>query len=300
VSRLSKFIVLVKREAWEYQGAFFLTPAIIALLLVLLGVVLPGWYFGLDKINALSVSGSNEITAETSQHFVSYLFQGISIPFTLVLYFVIIYYLLGCLFDDRKDRSILFWRSLPVSETQAVLAKIVAAALVAPVIAFIITVAVQLIFLLIGSVYLWIKGVNLDISLWLPGTWASSWLDWWENYGLRLMWSAPFFAWLLLVSSYVRKSPFLWAFIPPFLLALLELLFHGSSHLFKLFGSRLLPYDIASAGLENIHRLSQQGQLIEPVSLLQLVKDSAVWWGLGVAVIFTVGAILLRRYRIEL
>src|SRR5262249_34417013 len=58
------------------------------------------------------------------------------------------FYCLDALHGERRDRSILFWKSLPVSDRTTVLSKLIVPALILPAIAFALTVVVQFLMLM--------------------------------------------------------------------------------------------------------------------------------------------------------
>lgn len=146
----------------------------------------------------------------------------------LVLIAVTTNYLLGCLYNDRKDRSILFWKSMPVSDTEQVVAKLLVAFVAAPLIFIIASLFTQLItttlsMLLMSRLdkdpYATIVD-NIDV-LPLLVTPLASWF-------ITALWLAPFYAWLLLASAGARRSPFMLAVVPVIALVVLEQLFLGS------------------------------------------------------------------------
>ena len=133
----------------------------------------------------------------------------------LVLGFVVFFYCLGTLFDERKDRSVLFWKSLPVSDRDTVLAKVLSALVVAPTIAMVIGIACMLAFLLLISVFVLIHHGNPLTLLWSPSNLLA-------NAGVALaaiplyaLWALPSVGWLLLCSAWSKSKPFLWAIMIP-------------------------------------------------------------------------------------
>jgi len=135
-------------------------------------------------------------------------------PF-IVLGFVVFFYCLGALYDERKDRSVLFWKSLPLSDSQTVLSKVASAVVVAPVIAVAAAIATMLGFLVILSAVVLLHGGNPWTLLWGPAsplTIAAGSLAWIPVYAL---WALPTVGWLLLASAWSRSKPFLWAIMVP-------------------------------------------------------------------------------------
>ena len=148
----------------------------------------------------------------------------------LVLLITSFNYLLSSLYDDRKDRSILFWRSMPVSEWQVVLSKFVMALVVAPLLYIAISLLLQICYVLLMMVLVWRMGedpfdtvvANIDFVA-LMGDPVGGWI-------LTALWIAPLYAWLLLASSAARRSPIMEAVMPVLALMIAEAVFLGSEH----------------------------------------------------------------------
>jgi ABC-2 type transport system permease protein len=158
------------------------------------------------------------------------LLQGVHIFMLVILVFVSFNYLLGCLYDDRKDRSILFWRSMPVSARDEVLAKLAVALLVAPAIFIAASVLAQLAALLLAM--LLVLRMDMDPFAVVLGNiqFGRLLLDQLGGWLLTALWVLPVYAWLLLASAGARRSPFMLALVPVLVLFLLEAMLLGSSH----------------------------------------------------------------------
>ena len=135
---------LVKREFWEHKGGFFWAPAVVGTIMTLflgvsliIGVTL-GKHQGFNINGAHMNSLSNAMDTADRAQFIDALTQGYmgtGAPLLMVLAFVVFFFCLGSLFDERKDRSVLFWKSLPVSDGDTVLSKVLTALVAAPLIA---------------------------------------------------------------------------------------------------------------------------------------------------------------------
>lgn len=223
---MNTFSWLVKREYWEYRGAFLWTPAIISLvflsimLLVLVSAEFLARQNGIE-INGIHLDqlrrqlGSDEIEKMNSAMDVGMLTLGI--PIVIGLFFVVFSYCVGALYNDRRDRSALFWKSLPISDTGTVLSKVVAAALLAPILATLALVALQLAFLVMMSLYSLLHGINPFPLLWSPTHLVSLWAKLLIAIPVNALWALPTIGWLLLCSSFARSKPFLWAVLVPVL-----------------------------------------------------------------------------------
>jgi len=166
------------------------------------------------------------------------LLHGVHVFMLVILVFVTFNYLLGCLYHDRKDRSILFWRSMPVSARDEVLAKLAVALLVAPAIFIAASLLAQLATVLLAM--LLVVRMDLDPIAVVLGNiqFGRLLLDQLGGWLLTALWVLPVYAWVLLASAGARRSPFLLALAPVLGLAVLEALLLGSSH----FGSAVMNH----------------------------------------------------------
>jgi ABC-2 type transport system permease protein len=209
---------LLQREFWEHKGAFFWAPIVIATALVVFigGTFLYGVAhadtanFQIDG-HHIAVEGVPTALRGKVADIVASSYLAVSAPLFVALPVVIFFYCLAALYDDRRDRSILFWKSLPLSDQQTVLSKVATALLVAPLITIAVGVAASLILLVLGLVSFAIAGLNLiapvlaNVNLYLSPLYLLSFLP------LYIMFALPTVGWLLLVSSWARSKVFLWA-----------------------------------------------------------------------------------------
>ncbi|MGV8931221.1 MAG: hypothetical protein ACOH1R_03785 [Luteimonas sp.] len=228
-----KFKLLLKREFWEHKGGFLWAPLIaggISLLLtammIIVGLVAAhrAASRGDLKIDGIKVNGLDisQLTSQMSAADMVQFAQGINLtlflssawPF-LVLAFVAFFYCLGALYDERKDRSVLFWKSLPVSDAQTVRSKVASVALIAPALAVIASLLTMLGFIIMISIVVLFHGGHPWTLLWSsanPLQIAAGSIVWIPVYAL---WSLPTVGWLLLCSAWSRSKPFLWAIMVP-------------------------------------------------------------------------------------
>ena len=202
-----------------------------------------------------------------------------------------VFYCLDALHGERRDRSILFWKSMPVSDRTTVLAKAAIPLGVLPLLVFALTVVTQLIMLTLTTVVLFMSG--------LGGATSAHWAFFEQSlillYGLvaLTLWHAPLYGWLLLVSAWARRSTFLWAVLPPLALAVLEKIALGSSHLASLLAHRFLghvplAFDLrAKREIDSLAQLTPGNFLSTPGLIIGLIFAAA----------FLVGAVRLRRER---
>jgi ABC-2 type transport system permease protein len=276
----------VWRELWENRS-IYIAPLIVATVQV----------FGL----AISTIGMAERRRAVLLLDPAKQRAGIEQPYDVVammmiftVFIVGVFYCLDALHGERRDRSILFWKSLPVSDLTTVLSKAIIPLAVLPVIVFVFTVCVQLSMLLMTSVNLAVHGVS-PATTWANVPFFQNWLV--LLYGLvtLALWHAPIYGWLLLVSGWARRATFLWAVLPLIVIQIFEKITFGT-HYFgafvqnRLFGFAPHAFGFHGQGHPTIDSLSQ----LTPGRYL---GSLGLWLGLVVAAGFLFAAIRLRRYR---
>ena len=206
---------LMQREYWENKGMLFWAPAIISGLMVAFTAVMLIVGNNMEMhLNGDSLSRFHEMNA-TQRHdlanAIGAAFPMMATPLYILMGFVVFFYCLGALYDDRRDRSILFWKSLPVSDVTTVLSKVAVATVAAPLIVAAIGFAASLAIMLMTALAISFHGVNVFGDL-LSST--NLWLSPFRMLSLipvYLLWALPTVGWLLMVSSWARSKVFLWA-----------------------------------------------------------------------------------------
>ena len=333
-----KFKLLLKREFWEHKGGFFWAPIWaggISLLLTLMALVVAevagrravaSGKMQIDgdiNINGLDLSA---LTSQMDAGDLQKLAGGIDISAVMssawpmvVLAFVVFFYCLGSLYDERKDRSVLFWKSLPVSDRDTVLSKAASALLVAPLIAVGVAIACMFGFLLLLSTFVLLHNGNPMTLVWGPGNplqLAGSMLATIPVYAL---WALPTVGWLLLCSAWSKSKPFLWAIMLPVFSGIFISWF-DIMNLFDLesgwFWKNIVARGLLSAvpgtwfdvaHINNAHITSSEAaRQIESVHQLLSLKTTysvlltpQLWIGAVVGAAMIYGAIRLRRWRDE-
>jgi ABC-2 type transport system permease protein len=285
VSEPRAFYWSVRRELWEYRSVY-LAPLAIA------GVILLGFMFVLVRLphtmrTLASLDPGQQRNALAHPYdMAAGLIMGAA-------FLVSIFYSLDALYGERRDRSILFWKSLPVSDLTTVLAKASIPLVVLPILAFAITVATQLVMLLLSSVVLLASGLSVA-TLWTQLQLHQTLLMLlYHLVTAHMLWYAPFYAWLLLVSAWARRMPFLWAVLPPLAIGIFEKVAFHSSHFRDLLNYRIGggPDDVASMmGDFPFH----PGMHLSPGAFL---ASPGLWIGLAFAAAFLAAAVWLRRNR---
>lgn len=224
ITPTGKFLWQVKREYWEHRGGFLWTPLIIALvMLAFMTMALVTAEFTAHQhgftLNGIHLDQlASHIDADAMAKFQGALDVGLitmGMPIRIALFVVVFFYALGALYNDRADRSVLFWKSLPLSDTQTVLAKVTAGIVLAPALAVFGMIVLQLGFLTLFTLYAAVHGINALPYLWSPTHLVAMWIKLGVLIPVNALWALPTMGWLLLCSSFARSKPFLWAVMLP-------------------------------------------------------------------------------------
>jgi ABC-2 type transport system permease protein len=285
LSATRPFYWSLRRELWEYRS-IYLAPLAFA------GVVLLSFLFVLARLpHTMHILSSLDPAQQRKA-----LAHPYDIAAGLIMgaaFIVSIFYSLDALYGERRDRSILFWKSLPVSDLTAVLAKASIPLLVLPLLAFAITVVTESIMMLLSSVVLLAGGLSVA-TLWAHVELYQTLLGLlYHLVTAHMLWYAPLYAWLLLISAWARRTPFLWAVLPPLAIGIFETIAFHSSHFAALLLNRV------GGGMESGG--SMQGSFpIQPGmdhALGHFLTNPGLWFGLLFAALFLAVAVRLRRYR---
>src|SRR2546429_3796553 len=207
---------------------------------------------------------------------------------------VSVFYCLDALQGERRDRGILFWKSLPVSDLTTVLAKASIPLVILPLLTFAITVAMQWLMLLVSSAVLLVSGQSVTL-LWTKLSFLRmSLLLLYHVLTAHALWPAPIYCWLLLVSGWARRATFLWAALPLVAIAGVEQIAFHTRHFAALVGSRLIG-DVPTLASTSPDMFPTGPMThIAPGSFL---SNPGLWIGLALAAAFLAAAVRLRRYQ---
>lgn len=260
ISSARRYYWSVRREIWEYPS-IWVAPLIAAVLAV-------AAYF----VAALRASGELQ--------------RGVmDEPFTFVIglimatsYVVAIFYSLDALYGERRDRSILFWKSMPVSDLMTVLAKASIPLVVVPLVNFAATVVALIIIVLAPGAH--------------PPLARTSGLLLYHLFAVHTFWWAPFFGWLLLVSAWAKRAPFVWAVVPVFAVTMLERIALNTAGVTGVLQNRLMfsPEAIVKEGTMPIDPATH-------ITPWRFLSSADLWIGLAIAALCLVAAARLRRER---
>ena len=273
----------VRRELWENRSIYVAPMAVAAV------AAFGSLISTIVLAQKLRVSASDPATLRALVRP-----PGLAAAMIIVTAFLVgAFYCLDALHGERRDRSILFWKSLPVSDLTTVLSKASIPLVVLPLLAFVVALATQEVMLLLSTAVLLGRGLN-GASLWTR--WSLLQMPLVMFYGLtaHVLWYAPIYAWLLLVSAWARRATLLWTVLPFIAVNVVEKVAFGTSHcasvlIYRLRGAMAEAFTV-DAATGPVNQLSQ----LDP---LKFLRSSGLWIGLALTVAFVAAAVWLRRNR---
>ena len=275
----------VKRELWENRSIVLAPLAVAAIMLF-------GFLISMIWLPH-RMRGLSALTAAKQHEAVAMPYNAIGGLMVMTAFIVGVFYCIDALYGERRDRSILFWKSMPVSDRTTVLAKASVPLVVLPLLILPVILGTQLIMLVFSSVVLMLNGISVATQ--------------WQHLPLVQMtvallyclpaialWHAPLYAWLLLVSAWSKRAVFLWALLPQVVIAVFEKVAFGTSHFreylqYRFWGWFALSFDF-----------SAPGSVRRPVTVMtpgNFLSTPGLWLGLLLAAAFLALAIRLRRNR---
>lgn len=286
---------LVRREFWEHR-ALWSAPLAMALILVLIAV------FG-----RFEMANMTALTTEQARAILGMTVWAMGLAILLIAGVVLSFYLLDCLYAERRDRSILFWKSLPVSDAATVLTKFAVAIAIVPLGVFALAVVTDLV---VRGILTLRTGAGLMVEqfpLWDTRAWLQTQALLAVYLAATLLWYAPLAAYLLAVSAWARRNVMLWAVLPPLVLALVERLALHTSYVWSFVAGRLQPAFPVMQGIETQVRASivkiHRDQVVSLPRLYEQLDATSAFFnlqmllGLVIAAVLLYIAIRLRRWR---
>jgi ABC-2 type transport system permease protein len=273
----------VRRELWENRS-IYIAPLVVAAVQVL-GLAISTIGLAERRRAVLLLDPALQRAAIKQPYDIA------AMMMIFIVFIVGVFYCLDALHGERRDRSILFWKSLPVSDLTTVLSKASIPLVVLPLLAFAITVCVQLIMLLMSNANLLMHGVSPTTLAQLP-----LFQNWFTLlYGLIAiaLWHAPIYGWLLLVSGWARRTTFLWAVLPLLAVSVLEKIAFNSSHFASMLKYRLTDFASAAFAFDAHGGIPAVTQLTPG----RFLSTPGLWIGLAFAAVFLAAAVRMRRYR---
>jgi len=281
IARLRRFYWSVRRELWENRY-LYVAPLAVAALIVM------GFALGLvhlpDTLRAASTLDAMRQHEDIEQ---PYNFAALLLMFTTFL--IGVFYCLDALYGERRDRSVLFWKSLPVSDLTIVLSKASIPFVVIPLGTWGITVVTQAIMLLLAGGRL--MGTGLSVSLHVS-FWRMASMLFYHLVVVHGLWYAPIWGWLLLCSAWSRRTPYLWATLPLLAVGLVEKIAFNTSHFAGWLAYRFMG---GPEGMPPRNTSMTMDALTAPPA--QFLASPGFWFGLALAAAFVAAAVRLRRYQ---
>jgi ABC-2 type transport system permease protein len=282
----------VRRELWETRSVY-IAPAVAAVV-VWCGYLISAIGMPARRVETLKLDPVHQ-SMLMGQPFVA-----AHAAITLTVMIVAAFYCLGALFNERRDRSILFWKSLPVSDLKTVLSKAAIPMAVLPAVGVVVTVVAQAVIFLLSTLILVAAGVSAATP-WTVGSVAGEGVVLLYTWITLTLWLAPVYGWLMLVSVWAKRAPFLWAVLPVLALALLEKVAFNSTHVLHLVINRITgSYDAAFVTTSPVELKARGGMPALGLDTLdpgKFVTSPGLWLGLIVFAACLAACVWLRRRR---
>ena len=221
-----KLATLVRREWWECRRSFLLIPMSVGTILVILAAIAL-FIFSISNIDIEAVNWRTYVSdAAISNDIVR-----LSRIFNVTLWLIVFHYFLGSLYHDRKNGSVLFWQSMPISQTEMIISKLLAGLVLAPLLSWVCMIITESLILTLFGFGLSLFNLPAMQMLWHPHFIILRWVHLLTVMLLQGLYLFPVLGWMMFCSAYAKHSPFLLAIVPPVLAILIEELSVGTHDL---------------------------------------------------------------------
>jgi ABC-2 type transport system permease protein len=285
IPAMRRFAWLLRRELWESRSIYLAPFAVTGLLL--LGAVISAFQMPAKMRELAGLAPPAQHEALTDPYMMA------SLLLMATTFVVSLFYCLEALQSERRDRSILFWKSLPVSDLTTVLSKATVPFVILPLLTVVLAAIAHAVMLLLSSAVLMANGQGLG-TLWAHVSLPEMWLMLlYHMITAHALWYAPIYGWLLFVSAWARRAPWLWAILPPLAIGIVEKIAFGSSVFGDLLANRF------SGGPEGTE-FTVASRMMDPLMQMTpgtFLASAGLWVGLVVAAGCVGGAARLRRRR---
>jgi ABC-2 type transport system permease protein len=280
----------VRRELWENRSIYIAPLAAAAVYLLGFSISLV-WVPRSMRAMAASHSAPQLIVLAMPYAHAAMLLM-------VTAFLVGIFYSLDALHGERRERSILFWKSLPVSDLTTVLSKASIPFVILPLLVLAITVTLQVIMRLLSTAVLLVSGVSAA-PLWTQMPLFQMQLVLLYSVIVLVLWHAPLYCWFFLVSGYARRATFLWAVFPPAAIAALEYVAFHTKYLGSMLRDRLIGFAADAFDLKDKAGVPIDAHFIPLAQLApgRFLSSPGLWIGLVIAAGFLAAAVRLRRYQ---
>ena len=276
----------IRRELWENRS-IYVAPLIVA------GVFLFGFLISLITLPR-RMNTALALDAAKQRETVRMPFSVIVGLLVMTAFVIGVFYCLDALYGERRDRSILFWKSLPISDRTTVLAKASIPLFVLPLLVFVIALTTQFLMLFLSTIALLGNGSALA-ALWRDVKFFQTTIAVIYSLIAIALWHAPIYGWLLLVSAWARRATFLWAALPWLAICVFEGMAFRTSHFAKFLGYRIVGWFKESFVFQPKHSVPN-----DPLTIMTpgtFLTTPGLWIGLIFAALFLAAAVRLRRSR---
>jgi ABC-2 type transport system permease protein len=303
---ISHQFALIRREVWEHRS-LYITPAVVGLVMVL--TLLTAFVFasGYQEIVDIGIVGAQNLAGDAERRAALLaVLIGNTVPFLIAGAVLTVFYCLDSLYAERKNKSILFWRSLPITDAETVISKFLTTALAIPLIAFAVIVVTHLLILTITGVFVSKEGGSSMLLVWSSAPLFDVWAGMLIVTILLPIWFSPFIGWLLFVSAWTKRSPLLMAFLPLILLPVLEYWVFRTHLIGDAIQTRFDQLPLFK-GIEPELFFDEEQFIanMDSISLLAYIDvgkffaSPQMWAGVVVCGLLMTAAIYVRRYRDE-
>ena len=288
---------MIVREIQEHKVAFVYAPFFVSIILCL---VIASVYFGGTNIQTDQFNFSTEYYDEeirqamqsvSSVSRIDIVRTGLLVlgfPILLTVGFGLLAYSLSTFADERKDRSLIFWRSLPVSDLTTVLSKVFIVTLIVPLMVLPYIILLQLVSMTSASIFF---ATNDIVSFgWLWGSYIFT--DWFRiifSLWAQSLWSLPLFLWLMLAGTYAAR-PIAGAIVPPVILIVLEGIIFKTNLVLEFIENRIGFWSRA----DSFPKEYQELRVVDVPDILLLFSTQAFWIGILASVILVAGIVYVR------
>ena len=288
---------MIVREIQEHKVAFVYAPFFVSIILCF---VIASVYFGGTNIQTDQFNFSTEYYDEeirqamqsvSSVSRIDIVRTGLLVlgfPILLTVGFGLLAYSLSTFADERKDRSLIFWRSLPVSDLTTVLSKVFTVTLIVPLMVLPYIILLQLVSMTSASIFF---ATNDIVSFgWLWGSYIFT--DWFRiifSLWAQALWSLPLFLWLMLAGTYAAR-PIAGAIVPPVILIVLEGIIFKTNLVLEFIENRIGFWSRS----DSFPKEYQEIRVVDISDILLLFSTQAFWIGILASVILVAGIVYVR------
>jgi ABC-2 type transport system permease protein len=295
---MKTMVTLVRREFWEHRS-LWITPLATAAILIVLAALGGSMDTGPGvqiNINGQERAFLDQLTPERRSKVFGLIVGGLLLPQLIAMLVVLSIYTLDCLYAERRDRSILFWKSLPVSDGQTVLSKFLTAIAAVPLLVYVVSLVTSV--LCLGVLLTRFFGTPFQaLAQWDMSTWLHMQAILLADTFVAALWYAPLVAALMLASAWARRSAYMWVTFVPLVAIFVERRSLGTSYIAHFLAYRTGGF-FQAIGMSLRHPgASEIASAYERLDATRLLMNPDLWLGLVAAAAILYATVRIRRYR---